>query len=302
MQFIRNHKKISIIILVVLLCFLFVSVTFGRYLYEVINNYILETKGFYFNSSILTIDNKEYSVTNWDGVNNYTLTVDLNNRKNAFVKTTADIAYEIYVECSEGITCTLSKESSILYKDRDSDSYRITIIPEREFEENEVVEVRTSVMSTAPYKKKMAATYFTYSIDDYENSKYMTLSMLNSVTYYEVEEAFGSFKVGDNVSLEEYDALTDDEKAKCFSAKVTLTFDPNIIFLDMTASAYLHRMDNSQKLVKIDNFDYVSSFSFKMEATSNVKIIFYKKNRKNNFLYPIGNDESIVTVDVVTAK
>ena len=130
----------------------------------------------------------------------------------------------------------------------------------------------------------------------------MTLSMLNSVTYYEVEEAFGSFKVGDNVSLEEYDALTDDEKAKCFSAKVTLTFDPNIIFLDMTASAYLHRMDNSQKLVKIDNFDYVSSFSFKMEATSNVKIIFYKKNRKNNFLYPIGNDESIVTVDVVTAK
>ena len=96
MQFIRKHKKISIITAIVLCLLLIASFTFGRYIYNVIHNYILETKEFYFNSNILTIDDKEYSVTNWDGVNNYNLTIDLNNRKNSFVKTQADISYEIY--------------------------------------------------------------------------------------------------------------------------------------------------------------------------------------------------------------
>lgn len=309
MQFIRKHRKISIIILISFCVLLIASITFGRYIFDVINNYILETKGFYFNSSILTIDDKEYSVTNWDGVNSYTLTVDLNNRKNSLVKTQADISYEVYVECSDNITCRLSKETGILYKEKDTDSYQIIITPKGEFAENEVAEVKTYVRSTSPYKKKLAATYiigiqnanFTYEIEDYENSKYLTLDLLNSVTYYEASEDFLDFKAGDSVSLEEYDMLSDADKDKCFSAIVTLNFDPREVYLDMTASSYLHRIDNSLKTEKINNFDYVSSFSFKVAATSSVKIIFYKKDKKKDYTYPIVNEESIITVDVKTA-
>jgi len=46
MQKIRDHKKISIIVLVVLIIFVILSIAFGRYIYNMINNYILETKGF----------------------------------------------------------------------------------------------------------------------------------------------------------------------------------------------------------------------------------------------------------------
>ena len=53
--------------------------------------YILETKNFYFNSSILNIRGKNYSIMNWDGVNAYTLTIDLNNYKTDEIYTTSDI-------------------------------------------------------------------------------------------------------------------------------------------------------------------------------------------------------------------
>ena len=63
--------------------------------YDKINHYLLETKGFYFNSSILNVNGKNYLINNWDGVNNYPLTIDLNNRKSSLKKTDVDIAYEI---------------------------------------------------------------------------------------------------------------------------------------------------------------------------------------------------------------
>ena len=82
MNFVREHKTASLIVLVLSVIFLTTTVVFGRYIRNVINNFILETKAFYFNSSILSINGKNYSITNWDGVNSYPLTIDLNNRKN----------------------------------------------------------------------------------------------------------------------------------------------------------------------------------------------------------------------------
>ena len=95
MKYIRNHKRTSVGILVFLLLFLLIGVVFGRYIHNILNQYILETKGFYFNSSILNVNGKNFSITNWDGVNSYTLTIDLNNRKNSERYTTTDIIYSI---------------------------------------------------------------------------------------------------------------------------------------------------------------------------------------------------------------
>ena len=71
------------------------GIAYAKYFLNIINNYILETKKFYFNSSVLTINNKHYQINNWDGVSSYPITVDLNNRKNTERYTTSDIDYTI---------------------------------------------------------------------------------------------------------------------------------------------------------------------------------------------------------------
>ena len=98
MKFIREHRTASTIILVLLLLFLLVGIVFGRYIKNIVNEYILETKAFYFNSSILNVNGKNFSITNWDGVNSYPITIDLNNRKSDSRYTTTDIAYDILLQ------------------------------------------------------------------------------------------------------------------------------------------------------------------------------------------------------------
>ena len=75
------------------------------------------------------------------------------------------------------------------------------------------------------------------------------MNLTNSVTFYEVETAFGSYSVGDFVSLDDYALLSDADKAKCYSAIVTVNFNPSDLQLDMTANSYLKRIVNSQKVV-----------------------------------------------------
>lgn len=310
MKFIREHKIISIIVLFLLILFLFVGIVFGRYIRNIINNYILETKGFYFNSSILNVNGKNFLINNWDGVNSYTLTIDLNNRKSSDRYTTTDIEYTVSVSCPSSVTCTLSKNSGIIHPEDETDSYQIVVTPLQNFYEGDEVAVSTSVSSSRPYEKSMSATYtigieksdFSYNIEDNVNSKYLVINFLNAISYYQVEEAFGSYSVGDQVSLDDYKNLTDAEKDKCFSAIVTVNYDPHKILVDMTNKLFLHRLSNNYEEVTIDGFQYVSKFSFKVNASSSSSIIFYKDDISKNYTYPIVNNDSIITVSVVKAN
>ena len=117
MEFIRKHKKASTVLLILLVLLLLFGLSYAKYVYDIVDSYILETKGFYFNSSVMSITGKNYNINNWDGVNAYNFTIDLNNRKNSFKKTDSDIEYEINVTCSNTVLCSLSKEADILYKD-----------------------------------------------------------------------------------------------------------------------------------------------------------------------------------------
>ena len=310
MNFIRKHKIISVIVLFVLILFLFVGIVFGRYIRNIINDYILETKGFYFNSSILNVNGKNYLINNWDGVNSYTLTIDLNNRKSSDRYTTTDIEYTISVNCPSSVSCTLSKSSGILHPEDETDSYQIVVTPLQNFYEGDEVTVSTSVSSSRPYEKTMSATYtigieksdFSYNIEDNVNSKYLVINFLNAISYYQVEEAFGSYSVGDQIGLEDYQNLTEAEKNKCFSAIVTVTYDPHKVLVDMTNKLYLHRLSSNYQEVTIGGFQYVSKFSFKVNASSSSSIIFYKDDITKNYTYPIVNNDSIITVSVVKAN
>jgi len=310
MKFIREHRIASMIILVLLLVFFLATVVFGRYIKNIVNEFILETKAFYFNSSILAVNGKNFSITNWDGVNSYPLTIDLNNRKSDTRYTTTDIDYDIYVSCPSTVTCTLSDTEGVLHPEDTSDTYTITVTPLQNFYEGDTVVVNTWVVSSSPYVKTMSATYtigveksdFSYEIVDSVNSKYLLINFTNAISYYEVEQAFGNYSQGDQVSLDDYSNLSDTDKAKCFSAIVTVQYDPTILFVDMTDKLFLSRLNTNYEEQTIGGFQYVKKFSFKVNASSSNSILFYKNDVTQNYTYPIVNNSSIITVSVISAN
>ena len=310
MQFIREHKRVSIIVIIFLSLFLLFEVTYAGYVRNIVDNYILETKGFYFNSSVLSINGKVHNINNWDGVNSYPITVDVNNKKNEMISTTSDIEYNIFYECSSNVTCSVDVTSGIIRTAARTDTYHLTVTPVKEFEKGEHATVKTYVTSTSPYEKTLTGTYiigvaknnFTYNIEDSVNSKYLVLNLTNSVAFYEVETAFGDYNVGDLISLDDYLLLSAADKEKCFSAKVTVTIPTDKLALDMTTKSYLHMISGSEVTEVVDSHYYVKKYSFKIPATSSEKILFYKYDISKNYTYPIINDSSIINVDSVVAE
>ncbi len=310
MEFFRKHKKISTVLLILLVFLLFFGFSYAKYVYDIVDSYILETKGFYFNSSVMSVTGKNYNINNWDGVNSYTLMVDVNSKKNDEKYTTHDIDYDITVNCPDNVRCELSKESGIIYQDRKTDSFQVTMIPNEAIPEGEEVRIEVVATSNSPYTKSLSAVYhvgvlksnFSYSIEDSVNSKYLILNVTNSVAYYEVEEAFLSYNVGDKISLDDYVNLSAENKKKCYSAKVTVTFPADVLALDMTTNSYLHLIENSQSTTSLtDGYEYVQSYTFLLDATSSEKILFYKNDISNDYTYPVVNDSSIIDVNVILA-
>lgn len=310
MKFIRKHKKMSIIVLSSLIVFVLIATVFGRYIHNIIQNYILETKNFYFNSSILNINGKNYSIMNWDGVNSYTLTIDLNNYKTDEIYTTSDIVYTIQVSCPDTVVCTLSKNGGVIHPEDATDSYQITVTPVQSFGENDSVTLTTSVESSTPYHKQMSATYtigversdFSYEIVDAPNQKFLTINFTNAVSFYEVSEAFGDYAVGDFVSVDDYTRLSATDQAKCYSAIVSIRYNPRNLFVDMSNKYYINRLNSNYYEETIDGNQWVSGFSFKVNASSSSAINFYKDDITQDYTYPIVNDTSVIQVTVQLAN
>lgn len=303
----NSKQKLIAILVALFIVTLTLVTTFGRYAYNMYQNYILESQGFYFNSSVMSMNGSNHSINNWDGVNAYPLVIDLNNKKNDLLWTKSDITYEATVECSANIRCVLNKTEGIVRSSAQFDSYTITIYPVGNFTENQTAQVKTKAKSTYPYVKELSTTYnigietsnFSYKITDSVGSKYLVLELTNAFTYYKVETAFTGHNVGDNISVEEYNSLTSAQKANCISARVTLSFNPNDVLLDMTDSTYKNKLTNSETTTTINNYQYVTGFQFKMEASSNTKIIFYKTDSTKDYTYP-SNSSSIISVDEYT--
>lgn len=277
-------KTIISIISILILFVLLLNSSLGRYIYNSINNYILGSKEFYFNSSVLGVDDPVYSIVNWDGVNSYTLTIDVNGKKNEMISTKEDIEYLITVDCPSSVICTLSKEKGIIYTENKSDSYTVTVTPIDDFYEGDSVTISTSAVSISPYEKKLSAKYiigvenygFSYNIEDSVGSKILKLDLTNSKPYYTVTEAFNDYKQGDSVSLDDYEKLDDSNKKKCISVQTTISFDPNVILLDLTSRAYLDSV--SSTTTTISDKLYVNSITVNVDAISSKEILFYKNN------------------------
>ena len=318
--------------------------SFSRYVYTIVKDYINMTSTFFFKSDFLSEKNPEYTITNWSGVDAYTLTINMNSIKNELKKAEVDISYAIELECEDTVTCLLSKNAGIIYASdgsedqRNRDSFTVTVTPKQAFDSNETTRFKVKTTSTSPYTKSISAEFvlkvekvgISYEITDAPNSVYSVLRITNSVTYYTVQEAFGSYSVGDEIDSNTYNHLSAENKAKCASAILNLSFDPRVVAIDMTNSYYLdafakreyttskyhlieeafssyqvgdlidkqtyNSLSNANKNKCSDEYEYIDSFKIRINPTSSADIRFYKQDKNANYTYPGVNATSIITV------
>lgn len=296
----RNQIMIVILIALSLLSFIII---FGRYLTSNVSNFFVRSKEFYFFSDKLSEDNSIYQVDNWSGVDDYTITINMNSRLNNIESATYDIGYDISYTCSDNAICQLSKTQGIIKADTNSDFFNLTITPNTQLKDGDKVIVDVVVNSTAPYKKTLKGRFtfvvgkeeLTYQITDNSQDPYMLLSITNTLTYYTVKEAFDSFHVGDRIDINTYLSLSEDKKSKCYSAEVKIEFNPREVLFDVTNSAYSDATNITT--TNIDGKTYINGFTIKIDAISSREIRFYKVDVNQDYTYPNGsNDKSIITV------
>ena len=233
-------------------------------------------------------------------VDTYTLTINLNNIKNNLVHAESDIEYEINYTCSNNANCSVSKTQGILYSEKQTDYFSATISPNTALTNKDEVWIEIVAKSTYPYKKTLSARFIlkvgipgiSYSIYDEAKRPYFDLSVTNTIDYYLVKEAFGIYSINQRIDYNTYMSLSDNDKAKCALPLITLTFDPQVVILDMTNTAYLNA--ETYTTIQINNHSYVNSISFRIALESSEAVRFYKANANADYTYPIVNETSIV--------
>lgn len=300
---IKYKRNQIIIVTLIALSLLSFIIIFGRYLTSNVSNFFVRSKEFYFFSDKLSEDNSIYQVDNWSGVDDYTITINMNSRLNNIESATYDIGYDISYTCSDNAICQLSKTQGIIKADTNSDFFNLTITPNTQLKDGDKVIVDVVVNSTAPYKKTLKGRFtfvvgkeeLTYQITDNSQDPYMLLSITNTLTYYTVKEAFDSFHVGDRIDINTYLSLSEDKKSKCYSAEVKIEFNPREVLFDVTNSAYSDATNITT--TNIYGKTYINGFTIKIDAISSREIRFYKVDVNQDYTYPNGsNDKSIITV------
>lgn len=297
-----KNKKIIIIFAIFFLILIGTVPTLGRYIGNEIKNYYLSSKNFYFNSDKLEPNGIVYQVENWSGVDSYSVTFNMNSYKNNTVYSETDIEYEITYSCSSNVTCTITKEQSVIYATEHIDSFTVTITPIKPLEDNDKATINVEAKSTSPYEKTLKGTFnvvvgkmgLNYEIIDEPSSTYFEVSITNTLDYYTVREAFNDYPVGYKIDIDEYLSLSEENKNKCASSIATINFDPNVVLLDMTTTAYLESISTTNTV--IDNFSYINGLSFKIEAQSSYRVKFYKVDSSKDYTYPFKNENSIVNI------
>lgn len=326
---------IKILILILLLIFIIIrfvipaSVTFSRYAYSKIRNYYLYSKEFYFNSDKLSFEGAYFEADNWSGVDEYRVDINMNSKNNSLETSKVDIAYNIEytfgVYHSDGNAYTdktpdelvdffISKPSGTIYVSaHNSDYFYFTILPKVTLEDDDYVLVTISANATKPYKQTISGTFkisignlgMKYQIEDEAHSPYMELTVTNTLNYYIVKNAFSTgtinYAVNDQIAVEDYLRLTDEQKKNCKSMTIKLDFDPNQVVIDTTSAMYLLSEDNNNYATEAlppDNYTYVNTITFDIDAEESKVIRFYKKMVTNDYTYP-GDETPIVTVNTV---
>lgn len=301
LKFFKRYKAFALILLIIVSSL--AVFTIAKFVKLDFHSYFLNAKNFYFTSNRLKKGNAIYRVNNWSGVGSFDISFDLSSEKNSYVYTDYDIPYQVTYVCPNDVTCSLDKSTGTVYSSSltHSDTVTLSVNPTRVYTENETLVIHIVAKSTSPYKEEISADFeyavgkqgITYSIDDEVGRPYMIFKVTNAISYCTVIEAFGDYAVNDLVPNEVYRTLNSTDKAKCVGEDITITFNPNTVFIDTTDNL----IDNSTYTVTtISGTDYLNSLSFTIEPVSTIAIKFYKVNPNSNYTYPSGNATSIIGV------
>lgn len=270
-----RNKKINIILLIVmisvLLCIIEIQTSFSKYVYNTVHNYYLQSKGFYFNSDKLSINHSEIEVeNNWSGAETYTVTVNLNSKKNDLVFADTDIDYQINLTSSDNIECSLNKNAGTIIGSQNGgineDYFIITINPAegKSLVSGETAWIEVEVTATKPYTCSLSgkliiqagAEDISYEIIDSENNPYIEVNITNSLN-----------------------------EAK----DVTLKFDPSKLLLDMTSRFSMEATNTIT--ANIGEYQYVKELTSKVNALETTTIKFYKVDPTQNYQYQFGDEK-----------
>lgn len=299
----KNLKQQQILLILVLaLCLISISSAFGRYVVNNVHNFFVRTKEFYFYSDKLKEKMAIYQIDNWTGIDEYNITVNMNSMENNLKRVDYDIDYDISYSCTSNATCQLSKTSGTILADSNSDYFNLIITPNTGLKTKDKVTVSITATSKTNYEKSLMATFtlvvgqesLSYEIKDEPSNKYLDLNITNTLSYYKVETAFANYNVGEKIDVDTYLTLSDEDKAKCYSAIITLEFDPRVVLLDMTNTNYLNAVD--VKTISMNGGNYINGITFNVEPISSAVVRFYKVDVSKDYTYPIVNSSSIITV------
>lgn len=292
-----KHKYIVVLGLTLTIATL--VVVSGRFVYNTVLQLFYQTKNFYFESDKLTLEGAHYLLDHWNGVDPYTVTVNVNSFKNSKLKSTSDIEYNIEYSCSSTVVCDASKTEGVIYSENNTDSFSVQMTPTSSFSTGDDVVISITATSTEPYHKTLTATFklvvgyygLSHEIVDSVGNVYLEVKVTNTLDYYKVKERFLSYNVGDMLSVPEYLKLSDANKKKCASAVVSMNFDPNLVKIDNNSTSFQESYNVSTKL--IGRTDYINGFSFDIAPLSSSVIKFYKNNSDVDY------SSGLSTTDVV---
>lgn len=296
------QKKQILIILAIILCSISFVIIFGRYVTNSVNNFFIRSKEFYFFSDKLSEKRDIFQVDNWSGVDDYTIVINMNSRKNNIQVASYDIAYDIKYTCTSNAICQLSKTEGVISKDSNTDSFNLTITPNTQLQTGDKVTVQIEATSKTSYTKTLKGKFtlvvgkenLTYQITDEPDNPYMDLRITNTISYYVVNEAFGSYAVKDKIDIDTYLALSDEDKAKCYSSVVLIAFDPSEVLIDITNENYQKAANVTT--TTIDGKSYINSFTLAIDAISSADLRFYKVDTSQDYTYPNSENDSVVSV------
>lgn len=298
-------KKRKLLIMILIICMIVIpfSLTLGRYVLENIRSYIMETNHFFFNSDKLKDGGIVYEVNNWGGANPFDIQFELNNHKNNILISDGDIEYTVNATCEDtSVICSWNEVNGTIYQDEKTDSFTLTVTPRRVFQDEENTTVTITAKSLTPYEHTLTATYviivgkrgISYQITDSVNSPYLMFSITNAIDTYTVRQAFGTHNVNETLTSAEYVALSPENRAKCASAIITLSWDPQDVIID-TTSNIITSGNATTTTSTYNNISYINSITFPVDILSSNEVRFYKWNVANNYSYPLSSATPIVT-------
>lgn len=308
-KFEKNNLKIKkikvlIIIFILILCLILAISVLARYVSNSLNDFFLESKEFYFYSDKLKSVGATYQIDNWSGVDDYNIIINMNSMKNNLKKSSYDIGYEISYTATENVICQLSKNEGIISSSTNLDSFNLIITPNAKFENGDSATINIVAKSKGNYEKELKASFklivgqekVTYQIEDDENKQYLELNITNTQSYYLVREEFANYSVGDRLNITDYLNLSEENKAKCYSAEITLSFNPSEVILDTTDKNYLNA--KNVEYINFNGYNYINKIVLEVDAVSSENIRFYKVDKTKDYTYPIINEDSIVKVEI----